>query len=362
MQSNKRKILFVLENFAMGGVERVTLNLIKGLNSTGQFDIHCAVECDVGTFKDEYHSIAIIQPLIGTSLFSRQHSFNLLIERLKPDYVLCTKGNLTKYPLMSNIFGYHQPKIIVVQHSPIMRPEINPVKNWIRKLGAILLYSGCDKIVCVSEGIKNEFQKKLHLKESKMVVIHNPVLNTEIMALAQEQHEYSGKEYFVAVGRVSYEKGYDLLVAVTIELRKLMGGDTPHILIVGDGPDVTNLKKLINKKGVADILRLVGQQENPYKYIAQSKGLLLSSRWEGMPTVIVEASYLQKQIVAFDCRYGPRELMQGGKTGYLIPVGYVEEFAQAIIDISKGDGKPIPDVDEYSIRNSTVKYGNLFSN
>jgi glycosyltransferase involved in cell wall biosynthesis len=101
-------------------------------------------------------------------------------------------------------------------------------------------------------------------------------------------------------------------------------------VILGAGTDSDDFARLVQGFGLADRVRGLGFQTNPYRYLARSTVLVLSSRREGLPTVLVEALALGVPVVATDCPSGPREILHDGRIGDLVPVGDSEALAAAI--------------------------------
>ncbi|CAM4123115.1 glycosyltransferase [Pseudoalteromonas byunsanensis] len=341
------KLLFVLENFTVGGVERVTLQLIKGLVQSYQCNIEVSCQSMVGPLLDDFDSLVEVSCTAASHRTFKQHSADF-----QPDVVIFTKGGLSRLGLGLS----SQCKMVAIQHVPIELPEKNKVVNLVRRLAASLLYRRMDRIVCVSDGILNNLVQLKVCSKKNALRIYNPVLSDDIQQLAnEEQHEY--QDYYVCVGRLHYQKGYDLLIDSVIKLNN----PNCKVVIIGDGPDRDDLEALVHHKGLQRQIIFHGMTTNPYKFIKHAKAILLTSRWEGLPTVLVEASYLKTPIVTFDCRYGPDELTQFGKYGHLVPFGDTELFAKCIQQIEQGKGKHSVDVSNFTLTSAVKNYYNLFN-
>ncbi len=340
------KLLFVLEDFTLGGVERVTLQLIKGLLSEYNVEIAATSQCKRGPLLKDFEDITTV-----CDSASKLNSFKTLIQQYKPTIVIFTKGGLSK---LAVVLPKHC-KTVAIQHVPIQLPEESWVKNVIRRVGATLLYRKMDKVVCVSDGIFQNLIKLGVCSKSNTTRIYNPVLSENILTLAdQAMPEY--EDYYVCVGRLHYQKGYDLLLESLIKL----GKPTCKVVILGNGPDKAKLEALIKKYNLESQVILHGVTSNPYMYIKHAKAILLPSRWEGLPTVLVEASYLKTPIIAFDCRYGPKELTRNGLYGYLVPFGDTTQFASYIDLIEQGVLKASVDTEEFTLKSSVQNYYKLF--
>jgi glycosyltransferase involved in cell wall biosynthesis len=348
-------ILFVLEKFELGGVERVTFQLLSSIKSSFpaiQFSV--IYESNEGEFFQQYNESFDCIKLLGINFIKKTLSFKLILNRMSPDLVVYCKGGLSKYkPLIATDKSIQH---IAIQHVPIDLPDTSWFKNSVRRFGAALLYRRMDKIICVSNGIENNLVKKIFLNQNKLLTIYNPVLDDGILNLSRESVEYS--DYYVCVGRLHYQKGYDYLlkiVALVVKKKPAL-----KVVIIGDGEEKELLAQQIINSNLSDNVILHGSTSNPYKYIKNAKAILLPSRWEGLPTVLVEAAFLETQIISFDCRYGPKELTCRGKNGYLVDMGDTASFVQCILQVDDGKLKPHANIDDFTLASSTNNYLTLF--
>jgi glycosyltransferase involved in cell wall biosynthesis len=124
-------------------------------------------------------------------------------------------------------------------------------------------------------------------------------------------------------------------------------------MILGEGELCTELEHLAARLGIAEDFALPGFVQNPYPYLKRAAVFVLSSRWEGLPTVLVEALALGTPVVSTDCPSGPREILADGKWGRLVPVGDAGKLAEAILETLR---QPKTTVDKQSLLRFTVDY------
>ncbi|HCG6789352.1 TPA: glycosyltransferase [Vibrio parahaemolyticus] len=348
------KIIFLMENFERGGVERVTYQLIYGLkNLDKKIELLVCCESEDGDLKAEFHALAKCCELQGDSLIKRSKSINEIILDFQPDLIVYTKGGLSKYNLFIN---RRKIKTVAIQHVPIDLPDTSLPRNILRIAGGCFLYRMVDKVVCVSQGIESNLIKLLGLSTNRTSVIYNPVLDESILLKAKENVKY--ENYFVCVGRIHYQKGYDILIKI---IQKVIEVEpSVKVVVLGGGEDIYEFRKEVALLELDKNIIFHGSTSNPYKYIVNAKALLLPSRWEGLPTVLVESAYLKTQIIAFDCRYGPRELTNNGKNGYLIPVNDINKFADGIIQVNNGNIRVDADITSFKLETSVLNYLDLF--
>lgn len=189
-------------------------------------------------------------------------------------------------------------------------------------------YKYVDKIVCVSNDSKYNFDSAYPHYKDKSTVIYNLIDKNDIIKKSNQAIPYKfNHETTIAIGRLVEEKRFDLL----IESHKLLidEGIYHKLIILGTGPKEEELKKLIKKLNVENTVELLGFIKNPYPYIKNADILVLSSDFEGYPLVIAEALILGKPIVSTRCT-GPTEMLDDGKYGILADCGDIFKLKEAI--------------------------------
>lgn len=172
----------------------------------------------------------------------------------------------------------------------------------------------------VSQGVSEDLVQYLqpYLAKGKSIqahTIYNSFDKQQILQLADEYTVDEG-EYIVHVGAFSYAKNHELLLHAYAKSTQKM-----PLLLLGQGKSEDKIKQLANELGVQDKVKFIGFQSNPYPYIKQAKGMVLSSRYEGFVRVIVEALSLDVPVISTDCKSGPNEIL---KPHNLSPVGNVD--------------------------------------
>ncbi|WP_312761481.1 glycosyltransferase [Epilithonimonas sp.] len=177
-----------------------------------------------------------------------------------------------------------------------------------------------DKVMVISEKIQETFLSlaENQAEKDKIVRIYNPLDTQEILTKSEKPViNYQFDESvptFVSVGTVFPQKGFDRLLRVH---KRLLDDGFPHrILILGDGYDFETIKKLKSDLGVDETATMFGFTDNPYPYFRQANYYILSSRYEGFPTVLFEAITLKKNIIATDVS-GVREMLNEGNLGLI---------------------------------------------
>ncbi len=186
-----------------------------------------------------------------------------------------------------------------------------PFKFWRRWQEARALIG--KRIITVSDGIAAELRGSRWLKPESVQTIYNPFQLERIRQLAQAPVEgLPDGPFMIHVGRFTRQKRHDILFDA---LRRMP--DAPPLVLLCNRPE--KVRRLAEKYGVADRIITPGFQHNPYAWIARAELMLLSSDYEGLPTVLIEALACGTPVVSTDCPFGPKEILTGPLATCLVP-------------------------------------------
>jgi glycosyltransferase involved in cell wall biosynthesis len=193
-------------------------------------------------------------------------------------------------------------------------------------------YPWADGITAVSKGVADDLALATRLSSDQIQVIYNPIVTPALQKKSEAILEHpwfrSGEPPVVlGVGRLVAQKAFDMLIEAFAQVRR---SQPARLLILGEGEERPMLEALVRQLGLEGDVELPGFVSNPYPYMAHADLFVLSSRWEGLPTVLVEAMSLRTQVIATDCPSGPREILRNGLYGQLVPVGDPDALALAI--------------------------------
>jgi glycosyltransferase involved in cell wall biosynthesis len=201
------------------------------------------------------------------------------------------------------------------QHSPQRRQRIVP--TLVR-----LFYPWASSIIGNSRGVAEDLARITGLPRDRIQIIYNPVVTSELAekVKASPDHPWFDNGQIpvvLAVGRLTAQKDFPTLLRAFAEVRRVQ---PVRLVILGEGPDRPMLEALIRELGMAADVQLPGFVENPYAYMSRASVYVMSSRWEGLPTVLIEALYCGAPVVSTDCPSGPREILADGRYGCLAPL------------------------------------------
>lgn len=340
-------VWFLLPDFPVGGVETVTAALINGMASKG-----IAVTLLLCEENIEHPAFKLLDPSAKTVILHRKPGvfgylallakFRQLVSKQQPKAIISAKETANIINVAACI-GLSS-KSIITRHVPILE-EVNKAggdSNWYTPLIFRMVNRFADKLVAVSNGIRDEIVQLLPSRVRDIQTIYNPVVDERLLERSREPITEAFwdpvKINIVAVGRLCKQKGYERLLE---SLKHLLEQEPKAFLTVfGEGEDREKLESLAKHLGIEKAVCFAGQVANPIKFVANARVFALSSRWEGLPTVMIEAAAVNVPVVAFDCPTGPKEIFATGTKGYLIENDNIADF-------SIGLKKAIRDVDPF---------------
>lgn len=336
-----RRLMVIIHGLRGGGSERVVINLLRGLDRD-KFLITLVLYERIFDFPlpDNVETI-ILDIYASKNPFKLAKGFILkviklsrLIRKHRPDVIFSLLTSTNVASILAKLLSGARCRLIVSEHTHPSVNLSNEIYGGITKNFVRLFYRYADKIIAVSNGIKEDLIKNFGVSESKTVVIYNPVDIDEIEMLSQEKvnHQWLNNKIpvIVSVGRLRKQKGYPYLIMAFSIVRESF---PCKLLIIGEGEEREKLISMVKKYNLEKDIEFLGFQKNPFKYMVRSSVFVLSSLYEGFGNVIVEAMALGLPVISTDCPSGPSEIIEDMKNGILVPVGDEHSLARAILSV-----------------------------
>jgi glycosyltransferase involved in cell wall biosynthesis len=328
-------IAFFLPSLCGGGAERVIVNLAQGITERG-LPVHLVLAAAAGPLLDQVPATVRVVDLQSPRVLRSLGPLAGYLRRERPKVLVSSMGHANLVALWAARLARQGTRVIVTQHNTLSQ-EIRQESRLAAALWPPLLrifYPWAASIVAVSRGVADDLARMSGLRRESVTVIYNPVITPTVMALAREAptHPWFGPgqpPVILGAGRLTRAKGFLTLVRAFAEIRRHRAG---RLIILGEGEDRPALEGLARELGVADDVALPGFQDNALAYMAGAAVFVLSSVWEGLPTVLIEALAAGARVVSTDCPSGPREILQEGRLGALVPVGDAPALAAAILE------------------------------
>lgn len=350
-------LLFVISSLTMGGAERVLTLLAASFAKQGHtVSIVTLAAPDTKPHWELPSSIDLVQ--LDLTAKSRgilsgiaHNSRRILAIRRQicqrcPNIVISFVDQLNALSILATL-GTGIP-IVVSERSAPSRHYIGQAWEVIRRI----TYPLADRVVTTTERGQKQMER---LCKCNCTTIPNPV---------EDPGQVRTGRGYISVGRLSWEKGHADLVRAYALLNKATR--SRKLIIVGDGPEMQNLKDLSIALGVGEDVIFEGCVDDPITALCRADIFVLPSRYEGFPNALCEAMSCGLAPVAYDCMSGPAEILEHGRAGILVPEGDVQALTQALHRMSEGTtsdvfgGKAIEAVKRYSAKTVLSQWQELF--
>lgn len=324
------KILVVVGSFKIGGAEKMAIVIGEELTKRG-FLVNYAIQKPIFQIPHEieFERIHILNKKKDSGKYYHHLNnviqINRLAKKFKPDVVIGLtyfSSFLSCLTFCNNVIGTF---------------DVNPYvlgKKRHRIADFVCNWSKVRKIVGPSEGTVRELKEARPNFSKKFITIYNSLEFSRVEELSKTAIEESylmKKPFISAMGRLSNQKNFPLLIKAYVESELKYNY---NLAIIGDGPQKSELEKLIKNYKMENQIFLLGFKSNPYPYIKQSVFFVNTSNYESFGIVILEALALGKMVIATDCPSGPSELIQNGENGFLTEVNNVDSLMNKLNYIS----------------------------
>jgi glycosyltransferase involved in cell wall biosynthesis len=359
------KIAFFLPALDGGGAEKVFVTLANSLvNIDYQVDFVLAsasgvhlTGLDPKITQFDLGQKHVISAFLGLGSYLRDQ---------KPQIIFSALSNANAAAIAASRLFLPSCQAVITQHVSWVQVLAN---NSTRKERIVyqlskFLYPFAARIVAVSTSFLDEIKSMKNVDPEKVLCIYNPVVTSRLLELAQKQPDHpwltlKTRPIILGVGRLVEQKDFTTLIRAFSNVQSQI---ECKLLILGDGPERQKLEKLVANLGLAGKVSMPGFSSNPYAIMANADLFVLSSRFEGLPTVLIEAMACGTPVVSTDCVSGPAEILDSGKYGPLVPVGDVDALSKSIIKALQNpqDREILKErALIYSVDNATRVYKNL---
>lgn len=334
MRDTKSPLLTVfLPSLGGGGAERALLNLSHGFSEKG-YRVDLVLQRAEGPYlaqiSDEVRLIDLGAKRMALALFP----LTSYLRRERPHALLSAMTHTNVIALLARKLSRVNTRIVISERTTLSIASRNAqsLRGRYLHLLAKRIYPWAEAIVAVSRGVANDLRSTLSIPRDRIKVIYNPVVTQELLERAKEPVEHpwfspGEPPVILSVGRLTLAKNLPMLVAAFALVCK----ERPaRLMILGEGEERPKLESLVQELGLERDVAMPGFVDNPYKYMKRACVFVLVSRWEGLPNALIEALALGTPVVSTDCPSGPREILENGKLGGLVPVGNVELLASAV--------------------------------
>ena len=360
MPSDPRpRVLLLIPHLGGGGAEQVTALLARGL-SRETYELHLGVVTQADAGPEALPLGVTLHPLGARRVRNGALGLLRLIHRVKPDVILSGMAHLNFLVLLLRPFFPPGTRTLVRQNGSISASAGLPRAT---RLLYRLLYRRADRVICQTRAMAVELARELGVADERLSVLPNPVNVEAIRASAEENPSlWSGPgPHLLAVGRLSREKGFDLLLHALPMVRERF----PHadLVIAGAGSEEAALKSQRRELGIEAAVHFAGHVDCPAAYFPGASLFVLSSRHEGLPNALLEAAAGGLPIVALPASEGLVELLRSQPGAWLAPeissTALAASLLKALEVLRQGERFAHAFIDEFRIERAIQAYEGL---
>ncbi|MEX2430768.1 MAG: glycosyltransferase, partial [Dehalococcoidia bacterium] len=330
----QRKIAIYLPSLRGGGAERAMALLAGGIAERG-YAVDLVLAKAEGPYLDGLHPDVRVVDLQARRVLTSLPGLIRYLRRERPVALLSTLYHANVVAILARWLSWTRPRLAVREANTFSQSErgASRMRERLALALAKLLYSRAGAVVAVSQGVGDDLRRRVPALAGRLHVIHNPVAGPELVREAGEavSHPWFAPgqpPVVLAVGRLEPQKDYPTLLSAFARAAR---SRSARLVVLGEGSQRQALETLARELGVEDSVDLPGFQANPFAYMARAAVFVLSSAWEGLPNVLIQAMACGTPVVSTDCPSGPSEVLEDGKWGRLVPVGDAEALAEAIL-------------------------------
>lgn len=328
------KITIILPDLRSGGAERVAVNLANGFSQRG-YVVEMVLLSATGEFLTDLRPEIRIVNLQVKRLRGTLLPLVRYLRQVQPNALLAFMWPITVIALWARWLARVSTRVVIAEHTTWSRSEIicTAFARWQVRATMHLSFPGADGVVTVSQGAANDLARFANLDCNAITVIYNPIVGeAKLVATAPLPPAgwWSGTHYRVlAVGTLKAIKDYATLLNAFAQLTERVDA---RLLILGEGDCRAALETQVQQLGIEGSVFMPGFVKDLSPYYKHADLHVLSSKGEGFGNVIVEALAAGTPVVSTDCLSGPREILDDGRFGRLVPVGDVATLAVAMAE------------------------------
>jgi glycosyltransferase involved in cell wall biosynthesis len=310
MIARRWTVLLLIPHLGGGGAEHVTELLARHL-SQKKYDIHLGLVTETRGSARSLPEHVVVHGLGACRVRYAGLRLVRLIWRMRPDVVLCSMAHLNFLLLLLRPLLPVKTHILVRQNgmaSAMLASAGAPrLRRWLYRF----CYARADRVICQSQAMREDLGKLAGVSDFAMTVLPNPVDLEGIRRAKKQQIEAwtDAGPHLLAVGRLSREKGLDLLLEAFAEVRQDFAG--ADLAIAGAGPEEAMLRAQTRTLGIDGAVRFLGHVDSAARLLGEASLFVVASRHEGMPNAVLEAAAAGLPIVAVPAMGGLAELLQG---------------------------------------------------
>lgn len=331
-----KRIAFFLPTLHGGGAERVVINLLEGLyEKDSSIYLDLVLASAKGPYIKQIPKQVRVIDLSAGRVIKSVIPLKKYLQEFKPFALVSQMSHANVIAVIAKHLSQTETKLLLVEHNTLSSDKSKLFRGKFVPFFMRLLYPYADEIIGVSQAVSRDLERQLNLQEGRVKTIYNPVVDDRLIVKANLPIKHSWFQQkdcptILAVGRLTEQKDFATLVKAFAILRKEM---IARLVILGEGELKDDLEKIVRELDISEDVSMPGFVDNPYQYMKNASVFVLSSRWEGLGNVLIEAMACGCPVVSTNCPSGPEEILVSGKYGHLVPTRNPETLSKAILNV-----------------------------
>lgn len=318
-----------------GGAERVMATLANAFAERG-LNVDLVLAGAEGPYLKELSSKVRVVDLKAGRVTLSLPGLVAYLRRERPQAMLTALNHANVIAVLARFLARVPTRLVVSERNTLTEEATRNQGMAARAVFLLMrwLYPHADEIIAVSDGAAEALSRFANLPRQRITTVYNPydlftIQQRASLALDHPWFSPGAPPVVLGIGRLTRQKDFPSLISAFAQLRTKRPA---RLIILGEGELRSDLQTLADSLGLdAQDFCLHGFVDNPFAYIARCGVFVLSSRWEGLPNVLIQALACGAPVISTDCPSGPAEILENGQWGRLVPVGDVEALAQAML-------------------------------
>lgn len=339
------RVSIFLPSLAGGGAERAITIVANGLAAQGT-EVTLVLARATGPYLELVHPGVRVLDLGAGSLARALPRLVRHLRSARPHALLAAMTHANVVAALAHRLAA-SPARLVLSERAHLGSVFDEYRDWRMRVTRVLMrltYPWADQVIAVSRGVAEDLPHHVRVPPERVVYVYNPVVDDHLRRQVQEQpsHAWLARQdvpVVLAAGRLIAQKDFATLLDAFAQVRRRR---PLRLVILGEGELRDALLRQATKLGVEHDVALPGFDPNPFASMRAASVFVLSSRYEGLPGVLIQAMACGARVVSTDCPSGPREVLEEGRWGALVPVGDAAALAREIE--SALDASDPPDV------------------
>ena len=331
-RSRGLRIALVVDSLGGGGAEKVITTLASEFANLGHTPILVVGDSHGPWRGNVSDAVQTLDLAVRNKRALLARRLTASLAQLESDVVLVTGMPCIASVLTAVRLGFLRCPVVVRERSSVSLEMAAARTGRIVRPFRHVLYPAAARVICVSEGARTDFLSTVHYPRHRTHVVYNPAgITTGDLAASVPDHPFFCNPtipVIMTAGRFAAEKDHFTLLRAFAEARKRR---PIRLILLGEGPLRRDLEQLASALKLVDDISLPGYRSDARAFMRHADLFVLSSRFEGMPNALLEALFCGARIVSTDCTSGPREILDNGRYGQLVPVGDWRAMADAIL-------------------------------